>query len=92
MNMRCRTNVPDDPVDERHVDQSSDKWAQFNLARRICQMKKKEARQLFVANLRFKETPEFVGDLEREVRRQWPLRNQQTHVWLQTFERTPNGN
>ncbi len=92
MASRIRENVPDDPVSDRHVCKSPPEWILFNLARRICQIPSKESRQKFVANLRFVETPEFVIDLEREVRRQFPMRNQPTRTWLKTFESTVNGN
>lgn len=75
MSVRIRANPTEDPVNELNVHRYPAEWAQFNLARRICQMASREARLDFVANLRHKETPEFMIDLDIEVRRQWPLRH-----------------
>ncbi|MFS2004626.1 hypothetical protein ACEN9F_13470 [Duganella sp. CT11-25] len=74
MSIRIRANATEDPVNNLHVHRYPAEWAQFNQARRICQMDSQDARRAFVANLRFKETPQYMIDLDVEVRRQWPLR------------------
>lgn len=75
MSIRIRAHATEDAVNDLHEHRYPAEWVQFNLARRICQMPSKAARLLFVANLRFKETPDFMIALDVEVRRQWPLRN-----------------
>lgn len=83
MSIRIRANPTEDLVDERHVSKIPPEWARFNQARRIVQMAKKEARLQFVANQRVVETPEYVVALEKEVRRQWPLRFEPLEIPLE---------
>ncbi len=98
MSIRIRANATADQVDERHIHKMPPEWARFNQARRIVQLESKAARLAFIANLRLVETPEYVIDLEKEVRRQWPLRSEPQKIppelmnIMQQTEWASNGN
>lgn len=80
MASRVREFYTPDPESELHVCKADGDWILFNLARRIVQIPSKTSRQVFISNLRLVESPEYMVDLEREVRRQWPLRRERINV------------
>jgi hypothetical protein len=56
------------------VDTSSEEHLLDCLARHICNLPIKERRHAFLALMRKKHPSEFIDDIERRVRIQWPLR------------------
>lgn len=60
------------------VDTSSEEYLLDCLARHICNLPTKERRHAFLALMRKKHPSEFIDDIERRVRIQWPLLRQKS--------------